>query len=175
MLIISSRRPMLWGGKGCQLLLWGVGWEGRGEGRVCLGERYASMPAMAAQICTPKMKSMKRIWMVQKGMRTRFSQGDLRGAPWGVNLGIAAAAAHCGCGCRMFSELESADSKMGNRRYSLSFRKSCLDVKYKERQGAEIDSTSNGRSTAIFSESSAAAGDSHDTYLRHTFQAETAT
>ena len=71
---------------------------GRGEGRVCSGERYASMPAIAAQICTPKMKSMKRIWMVQKGMRTRFSQGDLRGDPWVGDLGIAAAAG-CGCGC----------------------------------------------------------------------------
>ena len=32
-----------------------------------------------AQMPTPRRMHMKRIWMIQKGMRTAFNQGDWRG------------------------------------------------------------------------------------------------
>ena len=50
--------------------------ERLGEGRT--GENHASRPDKAAQIPTASSMHMKSSWMVQKGMRTAFNQGDWR-------------------------------------------------------------------------------------------------
>ena len=50
--------------------------------------RYTLVVVREAQIWTPRWKATKRSWMIQKGMRTRFNHGDLRGGLLVVDSGI---------------------------------------------------------------------------------------
>ena len=51
------------------------------------GDTYAVRKSKETQIPTPRMMHTKRIWMIQKGMRTDFNQGD----DWPEDFAIAAA------------------------------------------------------------------------------------
>ncbi len=70
-------------------------WEGGLAGEGSGGEEeeremYAWRLSNDAQIEAPRRMHMKSSWMIQKGMRTDFNQGDLRGELLAVGVAIAA-------------------------------------------------------------------------------------